>query len=150
MSVPELTISEQARATSDLVIRPRAERAARLARLARPKLVASANQFFETCDGAHASFNAFIDTHSRFILAIYRQDRDSESFGISFVTCLYLAGPISWSHAQLRCRSCEDADGTLLYEVADEAVGFVVRCDTIVVPTYDLAFAHEWSRELAG
>ena len=79
-----------------------------------------------------------------------QKNRDKESFGISFVPCTYLAGSTSWSNAQLRCKSLEDDDGTLLYEVTDEAAGFVVRCDTIVVPTYDLTFAREWSRELAG
>lgn len=118
--------------------------------MARPRLVARANEFFETCDGAHAFFSGFTDTHSRFVLAVRRQSRDSESLGISFVTCLYLAGPTFWSNAQLRCMSFEDADGALLYEVADQAAGFIVRCDAIVVPTYDLTFAHEWNRQLAG
>jgi hypothetical protein len=117
--------------------------------MARPKLVAKANDFFETCDGSDASFGAFTNTHSRFVLAVRRQKPDSESLGISFVTCVYLAGPTAWTKMQLRCTSLEDADGALLYEIADRAVGFVVRCDTIVVPTYDLTFAHEWHRQLA-
>jgi hypothetical protein len=117
--------------------------------MARPRLVARANEFLETCDGSDASFGAFTDTHSRFVLAIRRRQPEGEALGISFVTCLYLAGPISWTNAQLRCTSVEDADGTLLYEVADRAAGFVVRCDSIVVPTYGLTFAHEWDRQLA-
>ncbi len=111
--------------------------------MARPKLVARANEFFETCDGADASFNAFTETHGRFILAIRPRSGQRETFGISFVTCLYLAGPTFWSNAQLRCRALKDSEGGLLYEVGDEAAGFVVRCDTIVVPTHDLAFAYE-------
>lgn len=150
MSLPKPPHNEQAVVPADLVVRPRAERLARLARLARPRLVAAANEFFETCDGSDASFGAFTDTHSRFVLAVRRQNRDSESFGVSFVTCLYLAGPTFWSNAQLRCTFLEDADGALLYEVADQAAGFIVRCDTIVVPTYDLTFAHEWHRQPAG
>lgn len=148
MSLPKSLSNEQMPA--DLVVRPRAERSARLARMARPRLVAKANEFFETCDGSYASFNAFTDTHTRFVLAIRRQKPESQTLGISFVTCLYLAGPTFWTNTQLRCTSVEDADGALLYEVADRAAGFIVRCDTIVIPTYDLTFAHEWHRQLAG
>jgi len=147
MSVPKSPTNEQVPA--DLVARPRAERSDRLARMARPKLVAKANEFFETCDGSDASFGAFTNTHSRFVLAVRRQKPVSESLGISFVTCVYLAGPTAWTNMQLRCTSLEDADGALLYEIADRAVGFIVRCDTIIVPTYDLTFAHEWHRQLA-
>lgn len=118
--------------------------------MARPKPVGRANEFFQACDGADASFDAFTETHGRFILAIRPKDHQSEAFGIWFVTCLYLAGPTFWSNAQLRCRSLEESDGGLLYEVADEAAGFVVRCDSIVVPTHGLTFAKEWSRQLAG
>jgi len=150
MSLPELPPDAQAEPTSTPATRPRPERADRLARIARPKLIARANEFFETCDGADASFNAFTETHGRFVLAIRPRSGQREEFGISFVACLYLAGPTFWSNAQLRCNSLEDSDGGLLYEVADEAAGFVVRCDTIVVPTHDLMFAYEWSRQLAG
>lgn len=118
-------------------------------RIARLKLVARANEFFETCDGVDASFNAFTETHERFVLAIGK-NHQSEAFGISFVSCVYLAGPTFWTRVQLRCKSIEDSDGELLYEVTDVAAGFVVRCDTIVIPTYDLTFACEWSRQLAG
>lgn len=111
--------------------------------MARPRLIAKVNEFFETCDGSDASFGAFTNTHSRFVLAVRHQEPDGESLGISFVTCLYLAGPTAWTNLQLRCSFVEDADGALLYEVADRAVGFIVRCDTIVVPTHDLTFAHE-------
>jgi hypothetical protein len=140
----------QAEATTTSATRLRPERADRLAKMARPKLVARANEFFETCDGADASFNGFTETHCRFILAIRPRSGQREAFGISFVTCLYLSGPTFWSNAQLRCRSLEDSDGGLMYEVVDEAAGFVVRCDTIVVPTYDLMFAYELPRQFAG
>lgn len=125
----------------DLAVRPRAERADRLARTTRPKLVGRANDFLEACDGADASFNAFTETHGRFVLGIGKS-RQREAFGISFVTCVYLAGPTFWTNVQLRCKSIEDSESGLLYEVTDMAAGFVVRCDTIVVPTYDLTFAY--------
>ena len=150
MTVAKPPLDTQAAAPPLLVVRPRAERVARLAKMARPKLVARANEFFKTCDGSDATFNGYTETHSRFILAVRPTGRSSESFGISFVTCLYLAGPTFWSNAQLRCKAVEDSDGALLYEIADQAVGFTVRCDTIVVPAYGLTFAHEWSRQLAG
>lgn len=63
MSLPEQSPAERAEAIPALAIRPRPERAERLARMARPKLVARANEFFETCDGANASFNSFTETH---------------------------------------------------------------------------------------
>lgn len=150
MSLPEQFPAERAEAIPALAIRPRPERAERLARMARPKLVARANEFFETCDGANASFNAFTETHGRFVLAIHPTDREHKTFGISFVACLYLAGPTFWNNAQLRCRSLDDPNSGLLYEVADEAARFVVRCDSIVVPTLDLTFAYEWSLDLAA
>lgn len=143
MSDPESPLNEQAQAILGLIVRPRSERAARIARLARPKLIARANEFLETCDGACASFNSFAEAHQRFILAISKKSEPSRAFGISFVTCLYLAGPTSWNNIRLRCTSLEDADGHLLYEISDVAAGFVVRSDSIVIPAYDLTFAYE-------
>lgn len=150
MSNPELQANEQTQASTGLTVRPRPERDLRIARLVRPKLVARANAFFETCDGARASFNGFTNTHQRFTLEISEGHGTKDAFGIWFVTCLYLAGRTSWSDLRLRCTSIDDAGSNLLYEIADVAAGFVVRCDSIVVPTHDLTFAHEWSRKLAG
>lgn len=124
-----------------LVIRPRSERRRRLAMIQQPKLVAKADEFFQSCDGEYASFNAFTETHLRFILKISRTQQ-SEKFGISFAPCLYLAGPTFWSNARLRCKSIEDSEGQILFEVADEAVGFVVRCGAIIVPTFNLTLAY--------
>ena len=149
MNPQESLNSTKADDPTSLKIRPRSERNARLARIARPRLVDRANKFFETYDGSHASFNAFTETHERFILAIRPEGRPADALGVSFVTCMYLAGPTFWSGMRLRCKSVEDINGALMYEVADLAAGFVVRCATIVSPTHNLTFADEWSRELA-
>ncbi len=95
-----------------------------------PKTIEAANKFLATLDGANVSFNDFVCSHQRFVLAI-APIPTGEAFGLSFPSCLFLAGPTAWGNAKLRCKEVF-VDGFSCYETEDQVAGFVVRSASIV------------------
>ena len=78
--------------------------------------------------GGAVSFNSFRDDHDRLILRLEHPTGAEQPVGLSLFYCTYLAGPVRWRPAALVIRSRRRDDGSVGYELCDEAAGFVAHC----------------------